>query len=116
MVWEDSSNRWSCLENWGVGFLDFFLNFVFMGMGSASALEHYFEQLPGRDGSGPSNSSSSTGAASLIASSSNVQKRATHSVCPIPKEEEVIATVNHFATSQQPYCEASNPYCGCAGH
>jgi hypothetical protein len=88
MVWEDSSNRWSCLENWGVGFLDFFLNFVFLGMGSASALEHYFQRLPGRDGSGPSSSSSSAGAASLIASSSDAQKRAAHSVCHIPQKRK----------------------------
>jgi hypothetical protein len=102
MVWEDSSNRWSCLENWGVGFLDFFLNFMFLGMGSASALERYFRRLPGGDGSRPSSSSSSTGAASSIASSSDAQKRAAHSVCHIPQKRKSLQPL----TTPQP---RSNP-------
>jgi hypothetical protein len=58
-------------------------------MGSVSALERYFPRLPGGDGSA---SSSSAGASSSIGSSLrdlDAQKRAVHSVCPIPKRRKL---------------------------
>jgi hypothetical protein len=59
------------------------------GMGTRSALEHYFPRLLGTDGSGLS---SSAGAASLIASSVNdveKLKRALDSVCPAQRKRKL---------------------------
>jgi hypothetical protein len=65
-----------------LGFVVQGVSIVLTGIGTGSALEHYFPRLPGTNGSG---SSSSAGAASSIASSANdveKLKHALYSVCP----------------------------------